>query len=121
MMNLEVPPARSPPTSPILPSAQPRRGTLSADSSAGSHQAGAGISDGGRSRSPTARAKKKDKETKASDSKIRKMRPKQHATSPVHKLIFDGARPSALQFPHTTDLSDFAATSDPDDAGGDEA
>ena len=74
-----------------------------------------------RSRSPNGIDKKKDKETKGSDSKIRKMRPKHNATSPVRRLDFDGAGPSVLRSPQATDFSDFPATSDPDETGGDEA
>ena len=73
-----------------------------------------------RSRTPTGREKKKEKEAKASDTKIRRFR-SNNATLPVHKLNFDSARPSALRSPHTTDVSDFAVTSDLDEGVGDDA
>ena len=98
------------------------------DTSPGSHQAGPGSAEPERSRSPSGRDRKKDKKdkgAKTSDHKIRKMRPKHNATSPVQKLNFDNGRPYASRTPLASDVSDFPLTSDHEEdeyeQAGDEA
>ena len=115
MMNLEGSKVQSSATSLILPSAQPKRGRLSVDTSPGSHQASPGSAEPERSRSPSGRDRKKDKKDKGakiSEQKIRKMRSKHNATSPVQKLNFDNGKASASRTPLASDVSDLPLTSE---------
>ena len=115
MMNLEGSKVQSSATSPILSSAQPKRGRPSVDTSPGSHQAGPGSAEPERSRSPSGRDRKKDKKdkrAKISEQKIRKMRSKHNATSPVQKVNFDNGEPFVSRTPLALDVSDFSFTSE---------
>ena len=115
MMNLKGTRVQSPATLPILPSAQSKRGRPSVDTSPGSHQARPGSTEPDRSRSPSGRDRKKDKKDKGakiSEQKIRKMRSKQSATSPVQRLNFDNSKASASRTPLASDVSVLPLTSE---------